>query len=72
MALFQQLHREKRQTVVYVTHDPYIARHTNRIIHLLDGKVSKDETIKNPLTAGAPRPDDLIANGNGSTNREAK
>ena len=70
MALFQQLHNEKKQTVVYVTHDAFIARHTNRIIHLLDGKVSRDEIIKNPLLAGTPRPDDLIANGNGGSKRE--
>ena len=70
MALFQQLHKEKKQTVVYVTHDAFIARHTNRIIHLLDGKVSRDETIKNPLVAGTPRPDDLITNGNGGSKRE--
>ncbi len=70
MALFQQLHKEKKQTVVYVTHDAFIARHTNRIIHLLDGKVSRDEIIKNPLLAGTPRPDDLIANGNGGSKRE--
>ena len=70
MALFQQLHREKNQTVVYVTHDPFIARHTNRIIHLIDGKVSKDEMIKTPLVAGAPRPDDLISNGNSYSSKE--
>jgi putative ABC transport system ATP-binding protein len=70
MALFQQLHNEKKQTVVYVTHDPFIARHTNRIIHLLDGRISRDETIKIPLVAGTPRPDDLIANGNGTFKRE--
>ena len=72
MALFQLLHREKNQTVIYVTHDPYIARHTNRIIHLIDGKVSKDEMIKTPLVAGTPRPDDLISDGNGNSRQEAR
>jgi putative ABC transport system ATP-binding protein len=65
MALFQLLHREKKQTVVYVTHDPFIARHTDRVVHLIDGRVVRDEIVKNPLVAGTPRPDDLVANGNG-------
>ncbi len=72
MALFQQLHREKKQTVVYVTHDPYIARHTNRIVHLMDGKIGKDELVRIPLAAGTPRPDDLVANGTGSSKRETQ
>ena len=72
MALFQLLHRDKNQTVVYVTHDPFIAKHTNRIIHLIDGKVSKDEMIKTPLVAGAPRPDDLISNSNGNSRQEVR
>jgi putative ABC transport system ATP-binding protein len=66
MALFQKLHQENHQTVVYVTHDPYIARHTERVIHLMDGKILRDEQVKNPLVAGAPRPDDLVASGNGN------
>ena len=72
MALFQQLHREQKQTVVYVTHDPYIARHTNRIVHLMDGKIGKDELVRIPLAAGTPRPDDLVANGTGSSKRETQ
>jgi putative ABC transport system ATP-binding protein len=68
MALFQKLHKEKKQTVIYVTHDPYIARHTDRVIHLIDGKVVRDERVKNPLVAGAPRPDELVSNGNGNGN----
>ncbi len=65
MALFQKLHSEKKQTVVYVTHDAFVAHHTNRIIHLMDGKVVRDETVKDPIKAGTARPD-LFANGNNS------
>ena len=54
IALFQQLHRETGQTVIYVTHDPFIAQHTQRIIHLADGRVRIDERVKHPLEAGAP------------------
>ncbi|MCX6053712.1 MAG: ABC transporter ATP-binding protein [Chloroflexi bacterium] len=66
MAIFQQLHQEKHQTVIYVTHDAFIARHTDRIIHLMDGKVVRDEQVKNPIKAGTPRPDEMLANGNGN------
>jgi putative ABC transport system ATP-binding protein len=52
IALFQRLHREQGQTVVFVTHDPFIARHTNRIIRLADGQVVTDELLTEPLVAG--------------------
>ena len=38
MALFADLHRQGR-TIVLVTHEPDIARHAERTIHLKDGKV---------------------------------
>jgi putative ABC transport system ATP-binding protein len=55
MDLFQTLHREMNQTVILVTHDSYIARHTNRIIKLADGRIVSDEVNPNPIKAGAPR-----------------
>ncbi|HEY3280318.1 MAG TPA: ABC transporter ATP-binding protein [Gemmatimonadales bacterium] len=42
MALFQQLH-DSGQTIVLVTHEHDIAVHARRQIHLLDGKVERDE-----------------------------
>jgi putative ABC transport system ATP-binding protein len=56
IALFQRLHRELGQTVIYVTHDPFIARHTRRVVRLGDGKIISDEKIDEPLAAGALRP----------------
>ena len=56
IALFQQLHRDSGQTVIYVTHDPFIARHTDRIIRMADGVITGDERVLNPLQAGAVRP----------------
>ena len=63
MSLFQDLHRPQKLTVVYVTHDSFIARHTDRVIYLMDGKVVRDEINKNPIKAGTPRPDEVYANG---------
>jgi putative ABC transport system ATP-binding protein len=56
MALFQQLHQEEGQTVILVTHDQFVADHTNRIIRLIDGKIASDEINPNPIMAGTPRP----------------
>jgi putative ABC transport system ATP-binding protein len=52
IAIFQKLHRERHQTVVYVTHDAFTARHTERIIHLADGQVKSEEIVAQPLIAG--------------------
>lgn len=60
MDLFQRLHHENGQTVILVTHDPYIARHTDRIIKLSDGKVHSDEVNHHPIQAGTPRPEEVI------------
>lgn len=56
--LFQTLHRDFGQTIIYVTHDPFIARHTARIVRLGDGKIVEDN-VNVPLEAGTPRPSDL-------------
>ncbi len=59
IGLFQQLHRDLGQTVVYVTHDPFIARHTERVIRIADGKIVGDEKIEHPVIAGTARPSEV-------------
>jgi putative ABC transport system ATP-binding protein len=44
MALFERLHQEGN-TIVLVTHEPDIALHAHRIIHIRDGKVERDEPV---------------------------
>jgi putative ABC transport system ATP-binding protein len=55
MDLFQRLHKENGQTVILVTHDSYVARHTERIIKISDGRIVSDEANLNPIKAGTPR-----------------
>lgn len=45
MALFERLHNEGN-TIILVTHEHDIAEHANRIIHIRDGKIEKDEPVK--------------------------
>ena len=45
MALLERLNREG-MTVLMVTHDPHLAAHAERIIHLKDGSVLKEEDVK--------------------------
>lgn len=57
MQIFQRLNREQGITTIFVTHDPWIARHTNRVVMLRDGLIVADRIVANPLVAGeAERP----------------
>ncbi len=52
MALFHDLHRQGR-TIVLVTHEPDIAKHAERIIHLKDGQVVRgNKPDEVPVGAG--------------------
>src|SRR5690606_18387061 len=42
LALLQQLNRENGTTVVLITHDPEVARHADRIVHMKDGEILSD------------------------------
>ena len=61
MQIFQQLNQDKGITIIFVTHDPWIARHTRRVIRLADGLIVGDDLIREPLVAGeAVRPSDQL------------
>ncbi|MBC7333289.1 MAG: ABC transporter ATP-binding protein [Actinobacteria bacterium] len=50
MAIFQKLNRQGR-TILLVTHELEIAKHTQKIIYLRDGIIHNFEKIKNPIDA---------------------
>ena len=59
--ILQNLNREQGITIICVTHDPWIARHSQRVLRLSDGRIVGDETIEEPLTAGEEqRPSDTL------------
>jgi putative ABC transport system ATP-binding protein len=45
MGVFERLY-ESGDTIVLVTHEHDIAAHAHRIIHVRDGKIERDETVK--------------------------
>jgi putative ABC transport system ATP-binding protein len=44
MDLFEELH-DNGNTIILVTHEEYIAEHSDRIIRLRDGRVERDEAV---------------------------
>ncbi len=51
MALLQALNRERGITIVFVTHENDIAAHTNRVVHLRDGRIVRDGPVERHLLA---------------------
>jgi putative ABC transport system ATP-binding protein len=43
MQIFERLNREQSMTVILVTHEPDIAAHARRVIHVRDGLIAEDE-----------------------------
>ncbi len=59
LELLHNLH-DKGRTIVMVTHDPDIARHTERIIMIRDGKLFSDEKNNHPISR-LPAPEEPAA-----------
>jgi putative ABC transport system ATP-binding protein len=53
LKIFQKMNREDGITTIFVTHDPFVARHTDRIIMLRDGEIVSDQRVPDPIAAGA-------------------
>ncbi|MCL4464543.1 MAG: ABC transporter ATP-binding protein [Chloroflexi bacterium] len=51
MAIFQMLNIEQGITIIFVTHEPDIAQHTRRVVHLRDGRITSDEAVAEPRLA---------------------
>jgi len=48
---FQELNQKRRRTVILITHERYVAEHTDRIIQIRDGRIISDEPNKNKIEA---------------------
>ncbi|MBM3135470.1 MAG: ABC transporter ATP-binding protein [Chloroflexi bacterium] len=51
MSILQKLNAEQGITVVLVTHDPDLAAHARRIVHIRDGRIISDEPVAEPRLA---------------------
>ena len=49
MALIRELHRSQETTFVVVTHDHAVARQTERVLVMQDGKIVREDRIGSPL-----------------------
>jgi ABC-type lipoprotein export system ATPase subunit len=57
--MFQQLNAEEGLTIIVVTHDPGVAQHTRRIIHIHDGMIQDgagDASSMLPAAGSSPSP----------------
>jgi len=45
MSLFNELHSQGN-TIILVTHEPDIATHAYRVLHILDGRINSDERTR--------------------------
>src|SRR5262249_35591901 len=45
LGTFQKLNEEHRNTVILITHEPDVAAHAKRIIHIKDGLVLEDHPV---------------------------
>lgn len=49
MGLLQDINREQGTTIIVVTHDLAVARQTNRVLVMEDGKITREDIIGSPI-----------------------
>lgn len=50
--LLKSFNREKNYTIIVVTHDMRITKYCDRVIHIMDGKITKEEVMKKYIKKG--------------------
>lgn len=52
LQMFQNLNQQEGLTIILVTHDPEVAHHAQRVVHIKDGLIEGDTSV--PSLAGGP------------------
>jgi putative ABC transport system ATP-binding protein len=65
MELVTRLNRERGTTVVYVTHDPRMAKYAHRLIQLRDGKIVAENGNGNGIPMPEVKPGELVIDDDG-------
>ncbi|MCP4580031.1 MAG: ABC transporter ATP-binding protein [candidate division Zixibacteria bacterium] len=52
MRILSRLNRELKTSFIFATHDEKVMSYLRRILHLVDGRLDKDELIENPAKMG--------------------
>jgi putative ABC transport system ATP-binding protein len=53
MQIFERLNHEQGMTIILVTHEPDIAAHARRVIHMRDGEIAEDEVNREARGQGS-------------------
>ena len=51
LGTFQELNHREHHTIILITHEPYVAEHADRIIHIQDGLILEDKKNHHKRTA---------------------
>ncbi len=52
MSIFRKLNSERGMTIVQVTHDINVSRHSNKVFHILDGLIDRVEVVTEKVSIG--------------------
>jgi putative ABC transport system ATP-binding protein len=52
MRILSRLNRDLDTSFIFATHDEKVMSYLRRILHLVDGRLAKDERIENPVNTG--------------------
>jgi ABC-type lipoprotein export system ATPase subunit len=55
LQMFRDLNRQEGITIILVTHDPQVAKHARRVIHIRDGQIDPDGRVSPGAAAEVPR-----------------
>ena len=45
LKLFEELHKKEGRTIIIVTHDPGLLKHTQRVVEIKDGKIESNKQV---------------------------